>query len=102
MENKELNQDKKDKIIKALKTSAFKQFKIMSKYFLIVLGLNLGVSLLDFFYVHSHTFVLLCGVANAIFMLVLMRPETLQEEERVKAEIRKIVEGNDSNEHTNA
>ena len=89
---KELTQEQKDKI-KKLHRSAMKHSAFLGvKTALLLITANAVVIVADALYVHSQAFCFIGGFMNAIFIFRALNRETKKEHDRIKEEVKKILE----------
>lgn len=92
MEKKEITEEQKKKFKKLQKSFAFRMAGVGAKFALTLFFANLVVCLIDVFYVHNQTFAFLGGMISAIFAFRSFRLSLTKEHDRVREEVKKILE----------
>jgi hypothetical protein len=92
VEKKELTEEQKKKFKKLQRTFALRMAGVGAKFGLTLFLANLVVCLIDVFYVHNQVFTFLGAMISAIFAFRSFRLSLTREHDRVREEVKKILE----------
>lgn len=91
MENQVLTDEQKEKIRKLERSSMFRGIWFGIKNFILLVIATFFVIVVNYKYVHSNHFLLLSGLFNGFLLMRLYYLDFLNEYDRVKEELNKIL-----------